>query len=386
MRIAYNSFHGRFACNPRALYERLAGVSGLEHVWLADRAHADAFPDDVATVAIDSADATAVLEEADLLIANSHTEVEWDKRPGTTYLQTWHGTPMKRIHHDVLWAPEGRLADLDRDVAKWDVLLSPNAVSTPRLRKAFRFTGEIWETGYPRNDVLLSAEAEDLRRAVRDRLGLTEHQTAVLYAPTWRDDEFYADGDAPIGYGLDVHAYVDAMPGDHVLLVRAHNIVSERSTHDNPPGVLDVTHYPDVRDLYLAADVLVTDYSSVMFDFALTGKPMVFFTYDLENFRDQVRGFYFDFVPDAPGPVVSTLEDLVEALTSVASWRRAYRRRYDAFLATYSGLEDGAAVDRVLARLGLVPGRRSRSLRPGLTPSARQSRRRLQHEAPATSP
>jgi CDP-glycerol glycerophosphotransferase len=311
-----------------------------------------------------------VLEEADLVVANTHTEVEWEKRRGTTYLQTWHGTPMKRIHHDVLWAPEGRLARLDRDIAKWDVLLSPNRVSTPRLRRAFRFGGDLWETGYPRNDVLLSAEAERRRRSVREHLGLADGRTVVLYAPTWRDDEFFADGDAPIGYGLDVHAYVDAMPADHELLVRAHNIVSARSSRDNPPGVRDVTHYPDVRDLYLAADVLVTDYSSVMFDFALTGKPMVFFAYDLENFRDQVRGFYFDFVPDAPGPVVNTLEGLVDSLTSVDSWRPDHRRRYEAFLATYSALEDGAAVDRVLARLGLTGGRAAKG-RSGLQSALR---------------
>jgi len=235
VRIVYNSFHGRYTCNPRAIYERLSGTPGLEHVWLAACDHLDTFPEDAVTVDIDGTEAAGVLERADVLVANSHTEVEWDKRPGTTYLQTWHGTPMKRIHHDVLWAPEGRLAGLDRDVAKWDVLLSPNRVSTPRLRHAFAFAGDLWETGYPRNDALLSPEAPERRRAVRDGLDLTDSQTVVLYAPTWRDDEFFADGDAPIGYGLDVHAYVDAMPEDHVLLVRAHNIVSARATRDNPP-------------------------------------------------------------------------------------------------------------------------------------------------------
>jgi CDP-glycerol glycerophosphotransferase len=372
LRIVYNSFHGRYACNPRAIYERLASAPPFEHIWLAADDHLDTFPEDVLTVDIDGGEAAAVLEGADLLVANTHTEVEWDKRPGTTYLQTWHGTPMKRIHRDVLWAPEGRLDRLDRDVAKWDVLLSPNHVSTSRLRQAFSFTGDVWETGYPRNDALLSSGAADRRAALRAALDLTDGQTVVLYAPTWRDDEFFADGDAPIGYGLDVHAYVDAMPEDHVLLVRAHNIVSARASRDNPPEVRDVTHYPDVRDLYLASDVLVTDYSSVMFDYALTGKPMVFFTYDLDNFRDQIRGFYFDFVPDAPGPVVRTLEELVHALTTVTSWRSTYDRHYDTFRAAYSSLEDGAATDRVLARLGLLPGR-TPSHRRGLevSPSGR---------------
>jgi CDP-glycerol glycerophosphotransferase len=162
--------------------------------------------------------------------------------------------------------------------------------------------------------------------------------------------------------------------------------VSARSTCDDLDGVRDVTHHPDVRELYLAADMLVTDYSSVMFDFALTGKPMVFFTYDLENFRDQVRGFYFDFVPDAPGPVVTTLEDLVGALTTARCWQPAYRGRYDAFLATYSALEDGAAADRVLARLGLAGGRTSRRrLGRGVSPSVPSPRRPVHHATPSAA-
>ena len=155
MHVVYNSFHGRFSDNPRALYERLRDRPGTEHTWLLDPPHAAAFPEDVRTVPIDGPDARAALESADLVVAGTHTEVEWTKRPGTTYLQTWHGTPLKRIHHDVLLAPPGRLDYLDRDVARWDVLLSPNPASTPRLRKAFGFDGPVWETGYPRNDRLV---------------------------------------------------------------------------------------------------------------------------------------------------------------------------------------------------------------------------------------
>jgi len=127
MRIVYNSFHGRFSDNPRALFERLQDRAGLSHLWLADPAHAETFPVGVRTVPIDTPAATEALESADLLIANTHTEVEWTKPAGTTYLQTWHGTPLKRIHRDVLWAPEGRLDRLDEDVARWDLLLSRTA-------------------------------------------------------------------------------------------------------------------------------------------------------------------------------------------------------------------------------------------------------------------
>ena len=352
--VVYNSFHGRFSDNPRALFERLRNRPGTEHTWLLDPAHAAAFPADVPTVVIDGPDARAALESADLVVAGTHTEVEWTKRPGTTYLQTWHGTPLKRIHRDVLLVPPGRLDYLDRDVARWDVLLSPNPVSTPRLRKAFGFDGPVWETGYPRNDLLVGPHAASTRSAVRRELGLADDERAVLYAPTWRDDEKYDESvrDVPMHLHLGaLAARLDASGTQHRVLARVHNLMTDRSHAEHAPGVVDVSLYRDVRELYLAADVLVTDYSSVMFDFALTGKPIVFYAYDLERFRDEIRGFYFDLLPQAPGPVVRHEDELVEALLhhDPAVWAE----RYAGFRATYGCLEDGHATDRVLDRLGL---------------------------------
>src|SRR3954447_14596076 len=186
MRIAYNSYAGRYSDSPRALYEALADSADQhDHVWLADPRHVATFPPSVETVEIGSAECVDALESADLLIANTHTEVEWSKAPGAVYLQTWHGTPLKRIHWDVLWAPEGRLERLQRDVDRWDLLLSPNAYSTPYLRQAFHFEGEVLETGYPRNDILSSPERDDVRAGVRERLGIKDGVRAVLYAPTW---------------------------------------------------------------------------------------------------------------------------------------------------------------------------------------------------------
>ena len=354
MRVVYQSFQGRFSDSPRAIHERLRDRPGTEHVWLLDPAHADAFPDDVATVRIDRPEARVALESADLVVAGTHTEVEWTKPPGTTYLQTWHGTPLKRIHNDVLLVPPGRLAELDRDIERWDVLLSPNPVSTPRLRKAFGFDGPIWETGYPRNDLLVGPAAASTRCDVRRELGLADDETAVLYAPTWRDDEKYAGlTDVPMHLHLGALAERLTRSGTpHRVLARVHNLMTDRSHAESAPGVVDVSLYRDVRELYLAADVLVTDYSSVMFDFALTGKPIVFYAYDLDRFRDEIRGFYFDLLPEAPGPVVRTETELVEALLHLD--RDRFADLYAAFRATYCCLEDGHATDRVLERLGLL--------------------------------
>jgi CDP-glycerol glycerophosphotransferase len=354
VRIVYNSFHGRFSDNPRALYERTADHPGVEHLWLADPQHAAAFPPGVPTVDIEDPAATAAaLAGADLLIANTHTEVEWEKSPGTTYVQTWHGTPMKRIHHDVLWAPEGRLARLDDDVAKWDLLLSPNSASTPRLRGAFRFDGELLEVGYPRNDVLSEPLQTAVRRDARARLEVADDQVVVLYAPTWRDDEYFGDVSGLVPLPLDVGELSDALGPRHTVLVRTHNMMTGRVALPTGQRVRDVSYHPDIRDLYAAADVLLTDYSSTMFDFAVTGRPIVFFTPDIGRFRDSVRGFYFDLEPIAPGPLAQDVTEVAKALRDLPDVRKTFAERYRVFRETFCHLDDGKATERVLNHLGI---------------------------------
>ena len=354
MRIVYNSFHGRYSDNPRAIYQRLRGRPGIEHVWLADPVHRGGFPSDATTVDIDGPEARVALEAADLVIASSHTEVEWEKQPGTTYLQTWHGTPLKRVHRDVLWAPPGRLDELDVDIAKWDLLLSPNAISTPRLRKAFAYDGEVLESGYPRNDLLNLPEQKQVRAEVRRQFGIDDAVTTVLYAPTWRDDEVQLDPTAELPLALDPAAFAAALGQDHALLFRSHYLATGRSRVAATPGVHDVSYHPDINELYAAADVMVTDYSSTMFDFAITGRPIVFYPYDRDRYGDIVRGFYFELGPDdAPGPIVMTQSDLLEALAGLPRTREQYADRYAAFRRTFTDLEDGHATDRVLERLGL---------------------------------
>ena len=353
MTIVFHSFAGRYSDNPRAIHERLAHRDDLEMVWLAEPAHQAGFPDETKTVDPADPGVPELLASADLVVANTHTEYEWDKRSGATYLQTWHGTPLKRIHNDVLWAPEGRLVQLDRDVARWDLLLSPNPVSTSRLTRAFGYDGPVAETGYPRNDALLSPGAGAARERTRAALGITPGQTAVLYAPTWRDQEVFG-GSGPLSLPLDVTALRAQLPEDVVVLVRAHNMMTGRLATEPLPGVLDVSYHPDIRDLYLAADALVTDYSSVMFDFAVTGKPLLHFAPDLEEFGTTLRGFYFDLAPVAPGPLTTSVEELVGALTDLPGVTSRYAEAYAAFRATYCCLEDGRATDRVLALLGLA--------------------------------
>ena len=363
VRIVYSSFDGRFSDSPRALHralaarERTGGAPAATHTWLAADAHRAAFPADVATVPSRSPEAVAALEAADLVVANTHLGVPWRKAPGARYLQTWHGTPMKRIAADELARTEGAPVPGAEDIARWDLLLSPNRTSTARLRRAFAYAGEVAETGLPRNDALLAPSAPHVRRRVRERLGIADGVTAVLYTPTWRDDVLDAQGRRDVDLQLDLEAFSARLGRDHVLLLRLHYMVSDRLGPVAVPGVLDVSGEPDVAELYLAADAMVTDYSSTMVDFAVTGKPLLFFTYDLEHYRDRVRGLYLDLPAVAPGPLVATTGELLDALADLPAVVRASADRYAAFRAELCHLDDGRATERALERLlGPAPG------------------------------
>jgi CDP-glycerol glycerophosphotransferase (TagB/SpsB family) len=350
MKIVYSAFRGHFSDSPRAIYEALL-EQGLEasHTWLAAPHTRTGFPAGVDTVEFGSPESIAALESADLVISNDHIPLDWEKRPGTTYLQTWHGTMLKRIHNDVLWAPEGRLAYLEQDIARWDLLLSPNSVTTERLRKAFGFTGPIHETGLPRNDFLSGPRRDEVRASVRADLGIADDQKVVLYTPTWRDDlVFNRTGAQDFEFPVDLDDFTAQLGGDHVLLLRLHNMVMDRLELTEGSVVRDVCGHPDIRDLYLAADLMVTDYSSTMFDFAITGKPLLFFTYDLEYFRDELRGFYFDLAEAAPTPLLSTSKELIQAIADIDSVAAEHAARYARFRDTFTHLEDGRATERVL--------------------------------------
>ena len=351
--VVWNAFNGRYTDNPRALHEGLLArgldeSAGWQHVWMADPRHASAFPEGVRTVPIRSAACAEALASADAVVANCHVTLDpWPVGRPVRYLQTWHGTPLKRIHRSAASLPaEDVLAELDTDISRWDALVTPSPEATRLLREAFAFDGEVLETGYPRNDVLSAPDAAERRSAVRAQLGIPEGATAVLLAPTYRDDEANGSGDLPLGF--DVPELLDALGDDVVLVLRLHYYVADRLTLSRDPRVIDASRHPDVAELYLAADALVTDYSSSMFDFAVTGRPVVLYAYDLDRYRDVLRGFTFDLRSEGPGPLLTQPHELAEALGDLPGVSAAFAEQYAAFQRRWVSLEDGHATDRVL--------------------------------------
>lgn len=353
--LAVFDSHGarQYSCNPRAIYEELRRRdTGLRCVWIT-RDGQFAIPDSGRVVLYRSREHYELAARARFIVSNT-LQPDWYRKPtGQVYLQTWHGTPLKRICFDVdrpQFASGESYHDRARaDIAKWDALLSANAFSTHIFRKAFDFNGNILEFGYPRNDLLSSPDSAGRAAAIRRQIGLPTGQRTVLYAPTWRDDAITRAG----GYGFPQHLNLDAITralgDDHIILVRAHvNLREALVTDTTNSRIIDVTRYPDITDLLLIADVLITDYSSVMFDFAVTGRPMLFFTYDLERYRDKLRGFYFDFEKEAPGPLLCTSDDVVDALRNIEDMNRNYRVAYAAFAERFCHREDGHAAERTV--------------------------------------
>jgi CDP-glycerol glycerophosphotransferase len=348
MKIVYRSFDGRYSDNPRALHEALlARGDEVEHVWMCAPDHDGDFPAGTATVPVDGAGAVGALESADLVVSNTHLQLDWAKRPGATYLQTWHGTPLKAIHRDVDFNPGGIPEEVDRDIARWDLLLAQNADSAELLPRVFGYEGPVHETGYPRNDLFNVPGAAERRDRIRADLGIPAGSTAVLYAPTWRDDDLAGEG-PDFRLRLDTERFAERLGADHVLLVRLHYTVSGALGRLDAPGVMDLSEYPDIRDLHLAADLLVTDYASAQFDFAVTGKPILYFTYDLAHYRGDMRKFYLDFEATAPGPLLTSSEEVLDAIADVDGVTARYADRYARFRDRFCAREDGHATARVL--------------------------------------
>lgn len=278
-----------------------------------------------------------------VLVNNTNFPGYFRKREGQIYIQTWHGTPLKRLGRDIIDAvPTGSyLRMMDREASFWDFLISPSAYCTEIFPTTFGYSGTILETGYPRNDLLVNQVQK--RDLIRRSLGITDtDQQVVLYAPTWRDSKRTATGNwKPVNF-------LSGSLGENVtLLFRGHT--NTHSAHNSAVagGAIDVTNYKNVAELYLAADVLVTDYSSSIFDFSVTGKPMIFLAPDIEDYVAK-RGFYFDFEQLAPGPILRDASFLRKALEEIDSQRIDYAERYLAWQRKFNELEDGFASKRVV--------------------------------------
>ncbi len=350
----------QYSDSPRYIYEAAvaAGLDrlGLDPVWSYAR-RTDGFPTDVRLVRRDSWRYHLDLARAEFWVDNQGFPRAFARRRETTYVQTWHGTPLKRMGFDSP-ALERAGAGVRRQqramVKRWSALLVPSEYFVETFVKSYGFQGRLVRKGLPRNDLLVRGADEAWVRAKKQELGLPTDRRLVLYCPTFRDRARRLGTSYVLP--LDLEPMRRELGGEVHLLLRPHYLDNFKLSPRFAPFATDVSRHHDVTELMLLADVLVTDYSSVMFDFANSGKPMVFYTYDYQDYVRDERGTYFDLPDVAPGPMVATHDELVQALRSVDDDVDRYRERYAAFRDRFCTYESGhaaeAVVDEFFARAG----------------------------------
>jgi CDP-glycerol glycerophosphotransferase len=331
-------------------------------VYWAVQDHSIVVPEGGIPVVVNSHEWYALLASVKYYVDNMYQPEFHQKPAGQVMAQTFHGYPFKQMGHphwrNVQFS-QARIEAYDARAREWDYLVSPARYATPLLVRDFAYPGEVLEIGYPRNDVLSSDEADDIRARTRAALGIEEHQTAVLYAPTFRDYLAVDDNRARMPDFFDFASAHQRLGDDFVMLIRGHAFNARASRRvGRLEGCIDVTDYPEISDLYLAADAGIVDYSSLRFDFGVTGKPMIFQVPDLQRYKD-TRGWLFDFEPTAPGPLVSTTDEVVDCLLDLDGVRSEYASAYDVFRKDFLDLEDGHAgarfVDAVFVPRGDAP-------------------------------
>lgn len=346
--IVFESFIGRqYSDNPRAIYDYIKKYyPQYRCYWSVDKKSADKFPEELEIIKKGTVKWFYIMAKANYWIANSRIPLWVTKPKKTTYIQTWHGTPLKKLALDMdmststLRNPEVYQEEFRQETQRWDYLISPNSYSSAIFKQCFDFKNDMIESGYPRNDYLINCHTIENQTKIKEKLGIPKDKKIVLYAPTWRDGIKFEST-------LDLKKMQQALGEEYFLLIRLHYLVTEVTGIDGQIDfVKNVTDYPDINDLYLISDLLVTDYSSTFFDYAVLKRPMIFYCFDLEEYKNVLRGFYFDFEKEAPGPIVTTTDEVIQAIQ--ASNRLSVPEE---FVERFTQLEDGQATKRVVEKI-----------------------------------
>jgi CDP-glycerol glycerophosphotransferase len=355
--VVFESHLGKqYSDSPRAIYEEMRRRNLPFHaIWSYAGERPTGFPDDVELVRRWSWPYLRALAQAEFWIDNQGFPLKLSKRPETTYIQTWHGSALKRMGFDepkYRIKPEHEQRAYQEAIDRFDYFVVRGRHDERTLAPAYRITEDrLLRTGYPRNDALVRARdagtLDPAARELAERLGIRLDRPVVLYAPTFREQNGKVK---KFEFPFDVDEFADRFGDRFTLLVRTHYLNNVALPPSVAGRVVNVSGEPDITPVLLLADALITDYSSVMFDYALLQRPMVFFTYDWEEYVDNSRGTYFDLSKEAPGPVVHTAEDLFGVLEDLDSLASEQEARLKEFVAQYGEYDRGDAAAQIVDR------------------------------------
>lgn len=352
--VLFLSFHGRgYSDNPKALYEYMKdNYSGYRCIWALRNTNKKI--DGAKVVRYNGPLYFYYLAKSKYWIVNCKLPDHILKKDNQIYLQTWHGTPLKKLAHDIEVSDDTTFyrskmnkeqmhATYDKDVAKYNYMISPNEFCTEVFQSAFRINKErLIETGYPRND-FLSNVSESKIMELKNKYGIPLDKKVILYAPTWRDNCYNNKG-YTFSLMVNFQKWKEVLSDDYVVIFKPHYlIVNQFDQEAMKDFVYTIDASAEINCLYVMADLLITDYSSVFFDFAILDRPMLFYMYDLDTYTNDLRGFYFNLHEVLPGKIIQSEDDLLKEIPK-ASVDLKYMKK---FHQRFNTLEDGQACKRV---------------------------------------
>lgn len=351
--IVFESFLGKnYSDSPKYIYEYMVNQKmNYKYVWVFKET-GKKLPGKAKQVKRFSLAYYRYLATSKYWVSNSRMPLSLNKRKDNVYLQTWHGTPLKKLvfdMDDIYSANPKYKQHFYYQSRRWDYLLSPNAYSSEIFQRAFKFDKEMLEVGYPRNDILYTQNNAGCINTIKDKLRIPKGKKVILYAPTWRDDEYYEPGKYKFQLQLDLKRLREELGKEYVIALRMHYFIADvLDIEGNEDFVFNFSTYDDIAELYLIADLLITDYSSVFFDYANLKRPILFFTYDLEKYRDTLRGFYIDMEKELPGPLLTNTEEIISSIVEIEQVTKDYHNRYDTFYKKFCNWEEGKSAEKVV--------------------------------------
>lgn len=353
--VMFETFMGKsYADSPKYIYEYLAKnyPGKYKFIWVLNDPK-EKLPYEGIIVKRFTKKYAYYLAKSKYFVFNIRQPLWFRKREGQVFLETWHGTPLKRLAFDqeeVTAASPTYKSQFYRQKQEWDYLIAANKFSSDIFKSCFMYTnGTMLEIGYPRNDLLYAPNKDQIALDLKKKLHIPLDKKTILYAPTWRDDEYYGKGQYKFKLKLDLEMMKKELGDEYVILLRTHHYIADAL---DVTGVEDFAYnlskYDDITEIYLISDICITDYSSVFFDFANLKRPMLFYTYDIDKYRDVLRGFYIDMEKELPGPLVYSTKEVIDQIKHLDEMNQKYAKRYEVFYEKFCSIDDGNASQRAV--------------------------------------
>ena len=366
--IVFGCFDGRSYCDsPKAIYNYMLTdnkFNDYQFVWAFTNTEDHKFLENnknTKVINVKSKEFLKTLGRAKYWVFNYKIQDYIFPRENQVFVQCWHGTPLKRLGYDIERSNNvmNSISEIRNryhiEASKFSYFLSPSKFASEKFATAWDLekinkTNIILEEGYPRNDFLINYNKEDIER-IKKALNIeNDNRKILLYAPTFRDNQHTAGVGYTYETKVDFDKLKEELSKEYIILFRAHWLVAQDFDFEKYKDfVINVSNYDDINELYVISDMLITDYSSVFFDYANLKRPIIFYMYDLAAYRDDIRGFYLD-INELPGNIFAKEEELIKEIKTLST-NFEYDEKYKKFNDKFNYLDDGKATKRVVEKV-----------------------------------